>query len=292
MSGDVMGDRTAGGPPAGAARSGGVVGRWAWVPALGIGVVLYELVRRAVVDTGNPNLVPSLILLGAAVVPVAFIAFVAGRRLVFTVTSGLVAAVALLGGVVGVVTAGMLEYHVLRDLGGIPAVLVAAIEESAKLIVPVAVLLVLLVQRHRLRVGDGLLLGVASGAGFAVLETMGYGLVVLIRSRGDLSVLDEVLVERGLLSPAAHMAWTGLAAAAIWAAVASSWAWRPVLRLVVTVAVVVALHATWDGVEHTRSFVALAVVSLGLLAGTTHRLASPRRGARGGAAPTVVRAAG
>ncbi len=249
MSGDVMGNRTAGRPPAGAARSGGVVGRWAWVPALGIGVVLYELVRRAVVDTGNPNLVPSLILLGAAVVPVAFIAFVAGRRLVFTVTSGLVAAVALLGGVVGVVTAGMLEYHVLRDLGGIPAVLVAAIEESAKLIVPVAVLLVLLVQRHRLRVGDGLLLGVASGAGFAVLETMGYGLVVLIQSRGDLSVLDEVLVERGLLSPAAHMAWTGLAAAAIWAAVASSWAWRPVLRLVVTVAVVVALHTSLFGLE-------------------------------------------
>jgi hypothetical protein len=33
-----------------------------------IGVVLHELVRRAVIDTGNPNPVPSLVLPGAAVI--------------------------------------------------------------------------------------------------------------------------------------------------------------------------------------------------------------------------------
>ena len=42
--------------------------RWSWVLVLVVGIVLYEVVLHAVVGTGNPNLVPALILLGAAVV--------------------------------------------------------------------------------------------------------------------------------------------------------------------------------------------------------------------------------
>ena len=83
---------------------------------------------------------------------------------------------------------------------------VGLIEETAKLIVPA---LLLLLGRYR-RPADGLLIGVASGAGFAVLETMGYGFVVLIISHGNLSAVDGVLMTRGLLSPAAHADLTGL----------------------------------------------------------------------------------
>jgi hypothetical protein len=45
--------------------------RWSWLPVLVVGAVLYELVRLTLVGTGNPLFVPTLILLGAAVVPVA-----------------------------------------------------------------------------------------------------------------------------------------------------------------------------------------------------------------------------
>ena len=252
----------------------GRVRRWSWVLVLLVGGALFELIRRSTVETGNPNLVPALILLGAGVIPTAFVAFIAGRRLVFDVGVGTVLLTGLVGGVIGVVTAGLLEYDTLRRLGTLPMLGVGLIEEFAKLIVPAALLLVL---RHHRHPADGLLLGVASGAGFAVLETMGYAFVVLIRSQGDLDVVESVLFSRGILSPAAHMAWTALAAAALWSAAAQRWHAAAVARFVAAYAVVVALHTAWDLAGSTTAYVVLAVVSLALLAVTSHRLAAPHR---------------
>ena len=59
-------------------------------------------------------------------------------------------------------------------------------------------------------------MGVTTAAGFASLETMGYGFVSLLESKGNLGVLDEVLLVRGLSSPAGHMSWTGLVCAVLW----------------------------------------------------------------------------
>ena len=248
--------------------------RWSWAPVLVVGLVLFELMRRATASTGNPNFLPALILLGAAVVPAAFVTFIAGRRLVFGVSSGTVMATALIGGVIGVVTAGVLEYRTLHRLGVLPTVGVGVIEEFAKLIVPAALLLLVRRDRHP---ADGLLIGVACGAGFAVLETMGYAFVVLIQSRGDLDVVDSVLFLRGVLSPAAHMAWTGLAAAALWSAATEHWHPRALARFGLTFVVVVALHTVWDSVGNTAVYIVLAVISLALLGVTSHHLAAPHR---------------
>ena len=113
--------------------------RWAAVPVVVGGIGLYELVRRAVELTGNPNLVPALLLLGAAVIPVGFVAFVSGRRMA-GVGAGTIALTALVGGVVGVVTAGSLESGLLRAEGTLPTIAVGLIEEMAKLLVPLVVL--------------------------------------------------------------------------------------------------------------------------------------------------------
>jgi RsiW-degrading membrane proteinase PrsW (M82 family) len=244
------------------------------VVVLIVGIALYEAVRRAVFETGNPNLVPALILLGAAVVPAAFVAFIAGLRLVFAVRGGLVGATALIGGVIGVVAAGTLEYRTLQRLGVLPVLGVGLIEEAAKLIVPLVLVVVLRRDRHA---ADGLLIGVACGAGFAVLETMGYAFVVLIQSRGDIGVVQAVLFQRGVLSPAAHMAWTGLAAAALWRAAVEHWHARALGRFVAVFVVVVVLHTAWDAAPTIWVDGIVAVGSLVLLAWTTHRLAAPHR---------------
>jgi len=68
---------------------------WSWLWILIVGVVLFEAVRHTIIATGNPNLLPSLILLGAAVVPVSFVGFVLERRLAYDVGAGAVTAVAL-----------------------------------------------------------------------------------------------------------------------------------------------------------------------------------------------------
>jgi RsiW-degrading membrane proteinase PrsW (M82 family) len=261
---------------AGAAGEGGVdvARRWSWVIVLIVGIGLYEAVRHAVFETQNPNLVPALILLGAAVVPAAFVAFIAGRRLVFAVRGGVVGATALIGGVIGVVAAGLLEYRTLQRLGVLPVLGVGLIEEAAKLIVPLVLLVALRRDRHA---ADGLLIGVASGAGFAVLETMGYAFVVLIQSRGAIAVVQAVLFERGVLSPAAHMAWTGLAAAALWRAAVEHWRPRALGGFVVVFLVAVGLHTAWDAAPTIWTDGVVAVVSLALLWWTAHRLAAPER---------------
>ncbi len=255
------------GVPAGGART--TVGRrWAWLPTLLVGVGLFELVRRALVDTGNPNLLPALILLGAAVIPASFVAFVYGRSLAYDVSGVLLAFTALVGGVVGVVLAGVWEYHTLLRLGSLPTLAVGFAEETAKLIVPAAVLLFVGYRRP----ANGLLLGVASGAGFAALETMGYAFVALIETRGDLGTVDGILFLRGLLSPAAHMAWTGLTAAALWEAAARRWQAGALLRFVLVYLLAVGLHATWDTVHTGVVYIVLACIGIGLLAATTHHL--------------------
>jgi protease PrsW len=241
--------------------------RHAWLIVLAIGTLLFLAVERTMVATHNPNYVPTAILLGAAVVPAAFLAFVSGRRLPYSVPFGVVAGTAFFGGVLGTVVAGLLEYDTMRKLGGLPMLGIGVIEEASKLIAPL-VLLLFLRQRSR---ADGLLIGVACGAGFAALETMGYAFVTMLRSGGNVTDTVDLLVLRGVLSPAGHMAWTGIAAAALYAAAASGWRLRKVLQFVLAFGVAVVLHALWDGFATLPAFAVLAVVSLGLLWFTAHR---------------------
>src|SRR4051812_14038831 len=80
--------------------------RWLWAPVLVVGAVLYLLLLLALEDTQDVIYVPSVILVGAAVVLIAFVTFIAGRRLAFGVGGAATTSTALLGGVIGVLSAG------------------------------------------------------------------------------------------------------------------------------------------------------------------------------------------
>jgi RsiW-degrading membrane proteinase PrsW (M82 family) len=108
----------------------------------------------------------------------------------------------LVGGMLGLAAAGLLEYGTLQNMSILGLFGVGLIEESAKLIFPIAMYIGWRYKHE----ADGLLFGVASGMGFAALETMGYALVSLIQSGGNIIVLEQVLFLRGLLSPAGHAA--------------------------------------------------------------------------------------
>lgn len=239
-----------------------------WVPVLLIGIVLCGAVQYALAVTANPNLVPSLLLLGALVVPVTFLVYVEGRNPAFDVPLVGLLLCGVLGGVLGVVASGLGEADLVRRLGAAPTLGVGVIEEAAKLVVPLAVLLF---TRYRAVAADGLLVGVAVGVGFAVLETMGYGFTVLITSHGDLAATEEVLLVRGLLSPASHATWTGLTAAALWRVYAQSGHPRALLRLSGIFVLVIALHTAWDTFPTPWTYVVVGVLSLGLLMRQVHR---------------------
>jgi RsiW-degrading membrane proteinase PrsW (M82 family) len=238
--------------------------RWAWLGVLIVGAGLYLLVLQTLVDTQNPNFVPSLILLGATVVPAAFLTFAQARTGRWQVPAAVLGIAAFFGGVIGVVVAGRLEYDALRDLGTLPMVFVAVIEESAKLIIPAVLLTLVVVRRTRRQPSDGLVIGVASGMGFAALETMGYAFTALLSSKGSIGDVEQTLFVRGLMAPAGHTAWTGLTCGALWALAAAP-GLRRLLAFAATFAGAVALHTAWDSFGGIIAFTILAVLSLGWL---------------------------
>ena len=190
-----------------------------WFQILVGGIILFIATEQALKLTQNLNLIPTVLLLGAFVIPLTFVAYFYGQeraidRDIHQQQSPLVIAgmCFLVGGILGVAAAATIEYATLGNTSFLRLLGVGFIEELAKLILPVIIFI-----RWRYRSeADGLLFGVASGMGFAALETMGYGLTALIASRGDIGAFEEVLFIRGLLAPAGHAAWTGLVCAVLW----------------------------------------------------------------------------
>ena len=221
--------------------------RQAWLRVLIVGLgVFCGLV--ALVNSGNGGLIGAMIVVGSAVVPVAMVTYIGSRERRLDIgrhrliPPGSIIWTFLVGGAIGVITAGLVEFVVLRQLSISQLFLVGLIEETAKLVVPV---FIFLEGRYRSET-DGLLFGIASGMGFAMLETIGYGLTAFTQSSGDISVVEQTLLVRGLLSPAGHAAWTGMVCAVLWRQ--RDRAGRPVFNLAVAGAFVAAivLHALWD----------------------------------------------
>jgi RsiW-degrading membrane proteinase PrsW (M82 family) len=151
----------------------------------------------------------------------------------------------------------------VKSLGFLPKLGIGVIEEGAKLILP---LVFYFLGRYRSEAA-GIVLGVATAAGFAGLETMGYGFVSLLQSRGNLGVLDEVLIMRGLTSPAGHIAWTGLVCAVLWRERINAGHATLNRRVIGAFLTAVILHALWDTFASVRSptfvgFLSVELVSL------------------------------
>jgi protease PrsW len=236
--------------------------RRSWLHTLAYGLGLYVVVTAATAATDNVHLVPSVLMLGALLVPVTFVVYVFERLDVGVDLLPSLATCFVVGGLVGTAAAALLEYETLRGLGVLPMLAVGLIEESVKLAIP----LVLFVRKRFLDPSAGLLFGVAAGMGFASFESMGYGLVELIQSHGRLGPTETLLAVRGLASPAGHAAWTGLVCAALWRARARgprARAWTPV---VAAFCVAVLLHTLWDLTDSSALRVGVAAVSIALLA--------------------------
>jgi RsiW-degrading membrane proteinase PrsW (M82 family) len=239
-----------------------IVRRWAWAGTFVVGTGLYLLVLGVLTDTGNPNLIPTMILLGALVVPLTFVTFAAGRSGRWLIDEQTLGGALLFGGVIGVVVAGLLEYDTLRKLGALPMIAVGLIEEAAKLVVPV---ILVVFARHRYRsVASGIVIGIAVGTGFAVLETMGYAFVALIQSGGSVGAAEQTLLIRGLLSPAGHASWTGLACWGLWR-FAIEPSGKRFLGFVGMYALAVALHTAWDGIGGRVTYAVVGAISISLL---------------------------
>src|SRR5215217_2468400 len=107
--------------------------------------------------------------------------------------------------------------------------------------------------------------GVSTAMGFAALETMGYGFMTLLQSQGNLLLLDEVLLARGLTSPAGHAAWTGLVCAVLWRERKRAGRVAVNGKVLGAFATAVVLHALWDTFSLLRGVTFVESVSLELV---------------------------
>ena len=234
--------------------------RLGWLLVLVGGLVSYLLVNQTMLDTQNVLVFPTLLLVGSVTVPAAvlLLEYAIGQGL--DGHGGLIIGTAVMAGIVGVTLAGTLESSLTGTqqqvyLG------VAVIEEIAKLLVPLAIFVI----ARRRTAGTGLALGIAAGAGFAVLETMGYAFYALVSRGGGLAAMQETLQLRALLAPASHLAWTGMVAWALWRIGTTPRRRFAVSGLVVMFTAAVGLHYLWDQTDDLTAHIVLAVISLSIL---------------------------
>ena len=161
-----------------------------WLRALLIGLFFFVVSAVILVWTGNPNLFPTVILIGNFLVPVVFVAFLYDHQHISLLSLDTVAVSFWIGGILGVLGAAVIESLVLPaptnptqglSLGG--AFAVGLVEEGCKI---VAVAFLARKIRHTSQM-DGLLLGGAVGMGFAALESTGYAFTALLVSQGHIS---------------------------------------------------------------------------------------------------------
>jgi RsiW-degrading membrane proteinase PrsW (M82 family) len=215
-------------------------GSWWRILLIGTGLFVLSVVVFAL--TGNPNLFPTVALIGNFLVPVAYVAFFYERRHMSQVTLVSTARAFFYGGVLGVFAAALLEPVFIRSLNFFSAFEIAMIEEFAKIL---GVLVVARHHRHDAEI-DGILLGGAAGMGFAALESSGYVFTAFIDSGGSLSALVLVTLLRGLLSPVGHGTWTAILASVLFREGAPN-KFRVNGAVIGAYVTVVVLHGLWDG---------------------------------------------
>jgi RsiW-degrading membrane proteinase PrsW (M82 family) len=193
--------------------------------------------------TTNPNLVPTVVLLGSFLVPVTFVVFAFERYADPVLTTQRILVAFLYGGVLGVLGASILEAEFLKQPSGLTYVGVGLIEEAVKL----AALWVVALRLPRYTMRDGIVLGATVGLGFAALESAGYAFTALFTMEGlSLQNLVETEVLRGLLTPVGHGLWTAILGGVLFRAAAGAGRLRLSWGLVGWYVVVALLHALWD----------------------------------------------
>src|ERR1041385_5947307 len=231
--------------------------RLAWVRMFlgGLGLWLAAVVVTFV--TGNPNLVPTVILLGSFLVPVTFVAYAFEHRASDRLTEHTIFVAFVYGGVLGVLGASVLEVPLAGHQSLLGFAGVGLIEEGCKL----AALWLVARRLGQYQVRHGVALGAAVGFGFAAFETAGYAFNALFTIRGlSLGGLVETQVLRGILAPVGHGLWTGILGGVLFHT-ARGGRLRLSRALVGWYLVVAALHAFWDAAGGIAAILVLVLTA-------------------------------
>ncbi len=231
-----------------------------WRSLFFTGLVLWLASAVVTALTGNLNMIPTVVLLGSFLVPATAVVWYLDHYRSPELTMAVVFRAFIVGGVLGVLAASLLESWLLSE-GVLIYLGVGLIEEGAKL------LALLFVSRHltRYTVRDGIVLGATVGFGFAALESSGYALTALVVTQGSqvsLSLTNLVFTEflRGILSPVGHGLWTAILGGVLFRATRDGHLRinGSVIGAYLSVSV---LHALWDSMRGIASVITAIVAA-------------------------------
>jgi protease PrsW len=220
-----------------------------WFKVLLAGGVFYLASLIVLIITGNPNLFPTVVLVGNFLVPVTYVAFFYERRHYSPLSMPTTAFTFLYGGLIGVLASSILEPIFVRPMNPTSVLTVGLIEEAAK-ILGVVIIARRIQQRSEV---DGLILGAAAGMGFAALESLGYAFTSFLSSGGNLTAVVYVTMLRGILSPVGHGTWTAILAGVLFRE-SPQGHFRINGKVILAFLGVALLHALWDGLPAVVSY--------------------------------------
>ncbi len=220
----------------------------AWWKIFLVGLVFYAVGLGALMLTSNPNLFPTVVMIGSFLVPVTYVTFFYERRHLSKLTMPLTSLALVYGGLLGVIAASILEPIFVQRLNVVTAFEIGLIEEFVKIL---GVLVVARRLGHKSEI-DGIILGAAAGMGFAALESNGYAFSAFLRSNGSLSATVGVTLLRGIFSPLGHGTWTAILAGVLFRE-SREGRFRLTRAVVGAYLSVVILHGLWDAVPTVLS---------------------------------------
>lgn len=231
-----------------------------WRRVFLIGLLLWIASVFVTAVTENLNMIPTVVLLGSFLVPVTAIIWYVDHYESPILTPRRVLDAFVVGGILGVLAASILEAWLLSD-GVLVYFGVGLIEEFAKL----AALVVIARQLPRYLTRDGIVLGAAVGFGFAALESSGYALNALIVQEGSqiaFSLPNLVFAEllRGILAPVGHGLWTAILGGVLFNASRDRHL-RVTWKVIGAYLLVSILHALWDSMRGIASVLSALLTS-------------------------------
>jgi RsiW-degrading membrane proteinase PrsW (M82 family) len=213
-----------------------------WLKVLVTLLFLYGFSLLIFIATNDPIIFPTTLLLGSFMVPITYSAFFYERRSLGKLSRLRVITAFTYGGVLGVLAASILEPFVIRKLDFFTAFGIGLIEEFAKILS-----VVLIARGVKLKSElNGIILGAATGMGFAALESTGYAFTAFLASGGNLTDTVFVTLLRGLLSPVGHGMWTAILAGVMFREAKHN-KLRLNLNVIEAYLGVSFLHGLWDG---------------------------------------------
>lgn len=187
---------------------------WLFFRLIAYSIALYLGLDKVYFHYEYIKLIPIIMLIGSFGIPIATLTFFIEANVRRNISIPYIIKYFLLGGCLSIVFAIFLfEQEEGKHLTEIMHASAAGlIEEPAKLL---TLFPLFFNKRFRYKL-NGLLFGAVVGAGFSAFESLGYAFYYFLKYEGSVPAMQYTIQARALLTPLGHLAWSAIAACALW----------------------------------------------------------------------------